>query len=104
VGLVAGAIDPLEGSVVILVASTLVALGTHLEGSRYRRMAAWGVVLVVIGFATIWIMTAIGGVGGSTGRSLWWATLVTPFAIGWVLGVVAAVRAHLDQHRNRPQG
>jgi hypothetical protein len=104
VGLVVGAIDPLEGSVVILIGSAMVAFGTHLDGSRYRRVAAWGFALVLIGFSVMLTVTAVGGVGGSTGRSPWWATLVTPFAVGWVLGLVAGVRAHLDHHRDRAHG
>lgn len=103
-GLVVGAIDPLEGSVVILIGSAFVAFGTQLDGSRYRRIAAWGLALVLIGFSVMVTVTAIGGVGGSTGRSPWWATLVTPFAVGWFLGIVAGARAHLDLYRDRPRG
>lgn len=103
VGLVVGAVDPLEGSVVVLVGSGCVAFGTHLEGSRHRKTAAWGFVLVLAGFSVMLTVTAIGGVGGSTGRSPWWATLVTPFAVGWVLGLVAGVRAHVDAYRAGPR-
>lgn len=101
IGLLGGAVDPLEGSIVILVASALVALGTHRMRSRHRLLAIWGLVLLLLGFAAMWTLTAIGGVGGSTGHSAWWATLVAPFVVGWVMGVVAGVRTLLDRRRER---
>jgi hypothetical protein len=101
IGLVVGVIDPLEGSVVILVASGLVALGTHRMRSPHRLLGAWGFVLVFLGFAAIWTITAFGGVGGSTGHSAWWAILVAPYVVGWALGVVAGVRTLMEHLRGR---
>lgn len=57
--------------------------------------------MVALGFAVMWALTAIGGVGGSTGRSAWWALLVAPFVVGWILGVVAGVRTEVDRYRDR---
>lgn len=100
-GLIVGAIDPLEGSILILPASALVALGIHRMRSRHRRLAAWGFLLLLLGFTVMWTITAIGGVGGSSGRSAWWATLVAPYIVGWVLVVVSGVRTLVDHHRRR---
>jgi len=81
VGLVAmliGAVDPLEGSLVILPGIGLVALGAWLGNSRYRKLLSWSFVLVAVGVGEMWGLSAIGGLGGSTGRSEWWALVVLP--------------------------
>ena len=51
----------------------------------------------VSGVAALWIMSAFGGIGGSTGRSMWWALVLLPYPIGWMLGLVEGYR-HLREH------
>ena len=84
-----GAIDPMEGSLLILPGSGLVALGTFLgHGERslitYR---IWVFLLIAIGVGALLGMTMIGGIGGSTGYSMWWGLLVLPYLIGWSMGI-----------------
>lgn len=89
IGLVVGAIDPMEGSLVILPGSGLLALGAYL-GQAERRMIAYRVgafVLIAIGVAALWGFSAVGGFGGSSGRSMWWGTLILPYLIGWNMGI-----------------
>jgi len=93
VGLIAGAVDPLEGSVVILGGVGLAALGARLGHSRQVRLLSWALVLVAAGVGAMFALSAGGGIGGSTGRSLWWAVLMVPYPIGWILGLVGAFRA-----------
>lgn len=104
IGMVAGAVDPLEGSPVIAVGSGLVALGTYLGRSRRRGLAFVAFVMVAVGIAAMWVLTAIGGVGGSTGRSAWWATLTIPLVVGWILGLFAAIRVLVDHYRGSRRG
>jgi len=95
VGLVAallGAIDPLEGSLVILPGTGLVALAAWLGNSRHRRLLYWSFALVAVGVGVLFGLSAVGGVGGSTGRSMWWAILLLPYPAGWVMTVVGAIR------------
>jgi hypothetical protein len=95
VGLVAmaiGALDPLEGSLVILPGTALVALGARLGDSRHRTLLSWSVLLVAIGVGALWGLSALGGLGGTTGRSMWWALLLLPLPIGWITGLVGAIR------------
>ena len=89
--MVAGALDPLEGSVVILVGSVLVAAGAFRNRIRYRLPVA-AMVLIAIGVAALFGMSALGGVGGNTGRSIWWLALALPYPIGWILGLIGATR------------
>lgn len=90
--MVIGAVDPLEGSLVILPGAVLVAIGALLGKGRHRTMLYWAVALVAIGVAALFGLSAIGGFGGTTGRSMWWALLLLPYPVGWVTGLVGAIR------------
>jgi hypothetical protein len=92
VAMVAGAVDPLEGSVVILAGSVLVALGAYLSGNPRARLTWAALALIAVGVAAMFAISAVGGFGGRTGRSTWWGLLLLPYPIGWVIGLVAAVR------------
>jgi len=84
-----GAIDPMEGSLVILPGSGLVALGTYL-GSSERHLIAYrlGVfILIALGVGALWGLSSAGGFGGRSGLSMWWGLLVLPYLIGWSMGI-----------------
>ena len=93
VGLLVGLADPLEGSLVIVPAVGVLALGAHLAHSRYRRPLDLAFALVIIGVAALWGISAVGGFGGSTGRSNWWALIFVPYAVGWIVALFAGIRA-----------
>lgn len=92
VAMVIGALDPLEGSLVILPGTALLALGARLGNSRHRILLYWSVLLVAIGVGALWGMSALGGLGGTTGRSMWWALLLLPYPVGWIMGIIGALR------------
>jgi hypothetical protein len=87
-----GALDPLEGSLVILPGTGMVALGALLGKSRHRTLLSWSFVLVAVGVGALWGLSAIGGFGGRTGRSYWWGLMLLPYLIGWIMGLVGAIR------------
>ena len=86
-----GAVDPLEGSLVILPGIGLVALGALLGKSRHRRLLFWSFILTAIGVGTLWGISALGGFGGSSGRSNWWGLVLLPYPVGWIMGLVGAI-------------
>ena len=95
VGLVAmliGAVDPLEGSLVILVGTGVVLLGALLGKSRHRVFLFCSLVLVAIGVGALWGLSALGGLGGNTGRSNWWGLVLLPYPVGRIMGLVGAIR------------
>jgi hypothetical protein len=92
VAILVGAIDPLEGSIVILLGTGVLALAAWLGNSRHRRLLYWSFALVAIGVGAMWGMSAVGGLGGSTGRSMWWAIVLVPYPVGWVMALVGAIR------------
>lgn len=89
IALVVGSFDPLEGSVLILPGSALLAVGSYLGGRDRRIVAyhAWSFVLVAFGIGALLLLTAIGGVGGNSGHSFWWALLILPYLGGWWIDV-----------------
>jgi hypothetical protein len=89
VAMLVGALDPMEGSVLILLGSGLTALGFHLAREENRLVRYWLEVflLMAVGVGAIWGLSAFGGVGGSTGRSTWWLVLVLPYLAGWAMAV-----------------
>lgn len=87
-----GALDPLEGSLVILPGAALAAAGAWLGGSRFARLLGWALALVAVGVGAMFGLSALGGVGGSSGHPAWWALVVAPYPAGWVLGLVGSVR------------
>ncbi|HZT33918.1 MAG TPA: hypothetical protein VFA33_28770 [Bryobacteraceae bacterium] len=86
-----GAIDPLEGSVIILPASAIAAFGAHLGRHRGRRLLFWGFGLIAAGVATLFVLSSLGGTGGRTGRSNWWLLTLLPYPAGWILGVAGVI-------------
>lgn len=93
VAMVAGALDPLEGSVVILLGSVLAAIGARLGRSRHRVLLYWSLILVSAGVGVMWGISAVGGFGGNTGRTLWWWLALVPYPVGWVMGLVGVVKS-----------
>src|SRR5512136_2858761 len=89
IAMVVGAIDPLEGSALILPGSGLVALGTYLDQTERRLIAyrVWVFILIAIGVGALWGLSMVGGFGGKSGRSMWWGVLILPYLIGWSMSI-----------------
>jgi hypothetical protein len=84
VAIAAGAIEPMEGSVIVFLGSGLLTLGTLLGPPERRLMVyrLWTLALIVVGVGALWGLTSVGGFGGHSGRSMWWGVLILPYLIG----------------------
>ncbi|HUK81360.1 MAG TPA: hypothetical protein VLZ12_01890 [Verrucomicrobiae bacterium] len=91
IAMLVGAVDPLEGSLVILPGCALVTLGTFLSNRERRVLVDWVCVFVLVatGVGAMFVLSAFGGIGGKSGHSMWWGLLVLPYPIGWVMGIVS---------------
>jgi hypothetical protein len=89
IAMIVGALDPLEGSVLIVLGSALVALALYLVRAERRLVSYWTTVfvLIAVGVAAMWGLSAVGGFGGRSGRSLWWGVLLLPYLAGWIMAV-----------------
>ena len=89
--MLAGAVDLLEGSAVILAGSGLVTLGTFLGNSQRSLRVYWMCIFVLIaaGVGAMFALSAMGGFGGESGRSMWWGVPILPYPVGWIMGMVS---------------
>lgn len=101
VAMLVGALDPLEGSIIIVGGVVCATIGASMMRSRHARDLSWSAGLVCVGVAALWIMSDRGGIGGDTGRSLWWGLTLLPYPVGWVLGMLAIVRQFRDDRATR---
>jgi hypothetical protein len=96
-----GAIDPLEGSFVILPSVGVVAIGAWLGESRHRKLLTWSLGLVALGVAAMVVLSWLGGIGGTSGRSMWWGILILPYPVGWLIGLIGAALALIESWKYR---
>ena len=89
VAMLIGALDPLEGSIAILVGSGLLALGTFLGHGERHCIIYRACIFILVGFgvAALWALSNWGGIGGKSGHSGWWTLLIAPYPIGWSLAI-----------------
>jgi hypothetical protein len=93
IAMVLGALDPMEGSLLILPGSGLVALGTYLAGTDRHIVLYWTSVfiLIAIGVAALFGLSAVGGFGGHSGRSMWWGITILPYPVGLLMALLGSV-------------
>lgn len=89
--MVIGAIDPLEGSVIILAGSTCVALATYLLKDKYGKAFLITFLMIAFGVCFLFYFSSLGGFGGNSTLSWWWALLILPYPVGWLLAVIFVV-------------
>lgn len=91
IAMLVGVLDPMEGSLVILAGSGLVTLGTFLSNSGRRMLIywIWVFLLISVGVGALFGLSAIGGIGGKSGHSMWWGVLTLPYPVGWIMGIVS---------------
>lgn len=92
VAMLAGILDPLEGSLVILAGIAVAAFGAWLGHNRQEELLYWSFALVALGVGALWALSSVGGFGGDTGRSNWWGLLILPYPVGWIMGLFAVRR------------
>jgi hypothetical protein len=91
--MVSGAVDPLEGSVMVLIGAACSLAGAVIGRKRRKPMLIWALGLVAAGVGILFGLSAIGGVGGDTGRSMIWLLAVLPYPVGWFLAMAGTVLA-----------
>lgn len=83
-----GTLDPLEGSILILAGSVLLAVVTHRFGDPHRKWYRLAAGLIAFGVAALWLLSGLGGFGGTSDLAYGWALFIAPYPIGWLLLLV----------------
>lgn len=94
-----GTIDPLEGSVLIVLGSFLMALSSRLQDDKQHIGYALAFGLIAIGVVILFYISSLGGIGGDTGRPMWYMVFFAPYPIGWVWIIVLLIRRQLRKKR-----
>jgi ABC-type branched-subunit amino acid transport system permease subunit len=91
--MILGAIDPLEGSVLIVLASAMILSGVYIieRGSKTFKLNLYAFLMILAGTVVMFYLSFLGGVGGNTGISSWFMLFVLPYPLGWLLAVILIV-------------
>ena len=92
VALLIGAIDPLEGSVLIMTGSALVALSAYVTSDRHSKIFTVSLTMIVFGVVFMFYFSSLGGFGGASNLSWWWSLLILPFPMGWLTIITVLIR------------
>jgi chromate transport protein ChrA len=89
IAVIVGALDPLEGSLLILPGSILTAVAAYLgkEEKGILRYRVWVFFMIAFGVASLWGLSAVGGIGRPGDLSWWWGLLLVPYLIGLPLAL-----------------
>lgn len=89
--LIAGALDPLEGSTLIVVGSGLSAIATYLMKDRHWKLFLSAFIMIFLGVIFLFYFSSLGGFGGSSSLSVWWALLILSYPLGWLMELILLV-------------
>jgi hypothetical protein len=105
IAMVLGTLDPMEGSLLILPGSGMVALGIYLGGKGRRTVLywTWAFILIAVGVGALFGLSAVGGIGGKGGHSMWWGILILPYPAGWLMALGGGVAGLVRLFKTRRQ-
>lgn len=91
IGIIAGALDPMEGSVVIAIGSILLAIASYLKNDRHKNYFILYAALILVGVFFLFFWTSLGGIGGTSAYSMWWGLTMITYPIGWIATIVLLI-------------
>ncbi len=100
IGIIAGAIDPMEGSVVIAIGSVFLALASYLKNDRHKKHFLIFSILILVGVFFLFFWSNLGGIGGTSTYSGWWGVTIITYPIGWIATIVLLIKRAI-QNKNR---
>jgi hypothetical protein len=99
IAMIIGAIDPLEGSVLVVLGSTLLGLSTYLKRDLHWKIFFFSTMLIFVGVIFLFYVSSLGGFGGKSTLSVWWGLLILPYPIGWLLAIVTLIVRAVNNYR-----
>jgi hypothetical protein len=86
---IAGAIDPMEGSVVIAMGSILLTISAYFKNDRYFKIFLIAAIFIIIGVSSVWYVSSFGGFDPK--REWWWTLVILPYPIGWLINIMTLI-------------
>lgn len=100
IALIVGALDPLEGSIIITIGSGLIVSSTQRMKDPYRKLFLAAFVMICFGVFFLFYLSGLGGFGGTSTLSWWLALLIVPYPVGWLLNVVLLIIRKLKKQKH----
>lgn len=86
-----GAVDPLEDAPLIVGGALVATVAATVAHHPAARRLADETLLIAVGVAMMVVWSLVGGFGGASGRSVWWALTIMPYPLGVLAVVVTAL-------------
>ncbi|HMM12418.1 MAG TPA: hypothetical protein PKE03_10030 [Bacteroidales bacterium] len=99
IALAIGALDPLEGSVVIVAGIILTTLSTYLVHDRHRKVFLTAAMMIIVGVFFLFYLSSLGGFGGNSSLSWWWGTLILPYPLGWLIAIITLINRAIKKRK-----
>jgi len=107
IALIIGALDPLEGSVIIAAGSVLIIVSTYVKRDQHWKIFLASLIMIVIGVIFLFYFSSLGGFGGTSTLSWWWGILILPYPIGWLISITVLIiravkkKSQIDSQKNK---
>jgi len=93
VAFIVGALDPMEGSVVICAGAALLAFSAYKLKDRHAKHFLIHFLLIATGVISLFVISDQGGLGPND-LSWWWGLFILPYPLAWLsLMVLLIIRA-----------
>lgn len=99
VALIIGAVDPLEGSIVIAAGSASLAFATQFMKDRHKNLFLGFFIAIAIGVIAMFILSSLGGFGGTSTLGWWWGVFILPYPIGWFISITLLIIRSLKKNK-----
>lgn len=93
VAVIVGALDPMEGSIVICAGAALLAISSYKLKDRHAKHFLIHFLLITIGVISLFAISDQGGLGPND-LSWWWGLCILPYPLAWLsLIILFIIRA-----------
>lgn len=99
IALIIGAIDPLEGSIVIVVGCILITLSTYIIHDKHWKIFLASAIMILAGVFFLFYFSSLGGFGDTSTLSWWWSALILPYPIGWLLSIILLISRSIKKNK-----
>jgi hypothetical protein len=90
VALCTGALDPMEGSVLITAGSLLMTVAGFLKRDRHRKLFLIFSLSIIFGVFFLFYLSSFGGFGKDA-LSWWWGILLLPYPLAWLATIILLI-------------
>jgi len=98
-----GTLDPMEGSILILIGSIVFAAISISTQKKYWKAFTFAAILITIGVAALFLLSSLGGFGGKSSLSWWWGLTILPYPIGWLMNVIFLIKTRRKMLQEKKQ-